>query len=132
MKALRSLVILTGREVESYFFAPLMYVVLAVFLVLNGLAFSFSLLDMQGNVDATVRSFLGGSILFWINTLFVPPLLTMRLVAEERRNVGAAPWERSPRRGPRHAGRDRARRANSRSGRGPGRWPSEKAIVVEE
>jgi len=86
MKSLRALVILTGREVESYFFAPLMYVVLSVFLVLNGLAFSFSLLDMQGNVDATVRSFLGGSILFWINTLFVPPLLTMRLIAEERRS----------------------------------------------
>ncbi|MFG0318691.1 MAG: ABC transporter permease [Planctomycetota bacterium JB042] len=86
MKGLRALLVLTGREVESYFFAPLMYLVLAVFLVLNGLAFSFSLLDMQGNVDATVRSFLGGSILFWINSLFVPPLLTMRLVAEERRS----------------------------------------------
>src|SRR5690606_29880822 len=83
---LRSLFVLTGREVESYFFAPLMYLVLAVFLVLNGLAFSWSLIDMQGNVDLTVRNFLGGSILFWINTLFVPPLLTMRLIAEERRS----------------------------------------------
>ena len=85
MSGLRTLMILAGREIESYFLQPLMYLVLAVFLVLNGLAFSFSLLDMQGNVDATVRSFLGGSILFWINMLFVPPLLTMRLVAEERR-----------------------------------------------
>lgn len=85
MSAFRSFVVLTAREVESYFLAPLMYVVLAVFLVLNGLAFSFSLLDQQGNVDAAVRSFLGGSILFWINVLFVPPLLTMRLIAEERR-----------------------------------------------
>lgn len=86
MRGLRSLFVLTGREVESYFFAPLMYLVLAVFLVLNGLAFSWSLIDMQGNVDLTVRNFLGGSILFWINTLFVPPLLTMRLIAEERRS----------------------------------------------
>lgn len=78
--------VLAGREIESYFLAPLMYVVMAVFLVLNGLAFSYSLLDMQGNVDATVRSFLGGSIPFWINILFVPPLLTMRLIAEERRS----------------------------------------------
>ncbi len=86
MRGLRALFILTGREVESYFLAPLMYLVLAVFLVLNGLAFSYSLIDMQGNVDATVRSFLGGSMLFWINILLVPPLLTMRLIAEERRS----------------------------------------------
>lgn len=85
MSFFRTLVILSGREIESYFLQPLMYLVLAVFLGLNGLAFSVSLLDMQGNVDATVRSFLGGSILFWINILFVPPLLTMRLIAEERR-----------------------------------------------
>lgn len=86
MRALRTFAILAGREIESYFFAPLMYVVLTVFLLLNGLAFSYSLIDMQGNVDATVRNFLGGSILFWINTLFIPPLLTMRLIAEERRS----------------------------------------------
>lgn len=85
MRGIRALLILTGREIESYFLQPLMYLVLAVFLALNGLAFSISLIDMQGNVDATVRSFLGGSILFWINMLFVPPLLTMRLIAEERR-----------------------------------------------
>jgi len=85
MTGLRALLILAGREIESYFLQPLMYLVLAVFLALNGLAFSYSLVDMQGNVDATVRSFLGGSILFWINILFVPPLLTMRLIAEERR-----------------------------------------------
>lgn len=86
MRSPSPFLIMVGREVESYFFAPLMYLVLAVFLVLNGYAFHFSLQDMQGNVDATVRSFLGGSILFWINIVFVPPLLTMRLIAEERRS----------------------------------------------
>lgn len=85
MRGLRTFLVLTAREVESYFLSPLMYVVLAVFLVLNGMAFTFSLLDAQGSVDAAVRHFLGGSILFWINILFVPPLLTMRLLAEERR-----------------------------------------------
>lgn len=85
MRSPSPFLVMVGREVESYFFAPLMYLVLAVFLVLNGYAFHFSLQDMQGNVDATVRSFLGGSILFWINIVFVPPLLTMRVIAEERR-----------------------------------------------
>jgi ABC-2 type transport system permease protein len=83
---LRTYFVLLGREVESYFLAPLMYVVLAVFLLLNGFAFNFSLGDAQGNVDLAVRGFLGGSILFWINALIVPPLLTMRLIAEEKRS----------------------------------------------
>lgn len=78
--------VLLLREVESYFLSPLMYLVLSVFLVLNGFAFHFSLVDMQGNVDAAVRAFLGGSIFFWLNATIVPPILTMRLIAEERRS----------------------------------------------
>lgn len=85
MSAWRSFVVLTGREVESYFLSPLMYVVLTVFLVLNGFSFYLSVGDMQGNVDLAVRSFLGLSPFFWLNSLFVPPLLTMRVIAEERR-----------------------------------------------
>ncbi len=85
MRWLRTFGVLLGREVESYFLAPLMYLVLAVFLVLNGIAFYFSVVDTHGNVNQTVRTFLGGSILFWINILVIPPLLTMRLLAEEKR-----------------------------------------------
>jgi ABC-2 type transport system permease protein len=85
MSQTRALLILTGREVESYFFAPLMYVVLAAFLFLNGFSFFISIGDTGGNVDLAVRSFLGQSPLFWLNVLFVPPLLTMRLLAEEKR-----------------------------------------------
>jgi ABC-2 type transport system permease protein len=85
MRWLRTYTVLLGREVESYFLAPLMYLVLAVFLVLNGIAFYYSVVDSIGNVNQTVRSFLGGSILFWINILVIPPLLTMRLLAEEKR-----------------------------------------------
>ena len=86
MKGLSSFLVLTGREVESYFLSPLMYFVLTVFLVLNGFSFYVSVGDMQGNVDAAVRSFLGLSPFFWLNILFIPPILTMRVVAEERRS----------------------------------------------
>jgi len=86
MRSLRAFFTLTAREVESYFFAPLMYLVLAVFLLLNGFAFYVSLVDLQGNVDLAVRNFLGESWLFWITNLLIPPLLTMRLIAEERRS----------------------------------------------
>lgn len=85
MKGIRAYGVLLAREIESYFMAPLMYLVLAIFLVMNGIAFNFSLADSGGNVNATVRNFLGGSILFWINILIIPPLLTMRLLAEEKR-----------------------------------------------
>ncbi|MBK6941243.1 MAG: ABC transporter permease [Planctomycetes bacterium] len=85
MSQTRAYLILAAREVESYFLAPLMFLVFTVFLVLNGFAFYLSLGDAAGNVDLAVRNFLGGSLLFWINILLVPPLLTMRLVAEEKR-----------------------------------------------
>lgn len=85
MRWLRTFTVLFGREVESYFLAPLMYLVFAVFLLLNGIAFYFAVGDSYGNVSQTVRAFLGGSILFWINALVIPPLLTMRLIAEEKR-----------------------------------------------
>lgn len=85
LAGLRGYLVLTAREIEATFLAPLMYLVLAVFLVMNGFAFNISLSDMQGNVDLAVRSFLGGNILFWINILVIPPLVTMRLIAEERR-----------------------------------------------
>jgi ABC-2 type transport system permease protein len=86
MSQTRAFLILAGREIESYFLAPLMLLVFTIFLVLNGFAFNLSLGDARGNVDLAVRNFLGGSLLFWINILLVPPLLTMRLVAEEKRS----------------------------------------------
>ena len=85
MRWFRTFFVLCGREVESYFLAPLMYLVLAVFLFLNGIAFYYAVEESAGNVNQTVRTFLGQSMLFWINVLVIPPLLTMRLLAEEKR-----------------------------------------------
>ncbi len=85
MKTLRTFVVLTAREIESYVLAPLMYVVLAIFLVLNGFSFYLSILSQGGNADASVRAFLGGSPWFWFEIVLLPPILTMRLIAEERR-----------------------------------------------
>ena len=85
MRILRSWFVLSAREIESYFLAPLMYVVLAVFLVLNGFSFYLSIASQEGNVDASVRSFLGASPWFWFEIVLIPPIPTMRLIAEERR-----------------------------------------------
>jgi len=83
--SLRRLATLLWRELESLFFSPLAYIVLTVFLVLNGLAFLTALEMSGGVVSDTIALFLGDGILFWICLVVVPALVTMRLIAEERR-----------------------------------------------
>jgi ABC-2 type transport system permease protein len=77
---------LLWRELESLFFAPLAYIVLTVFLILNGFSFAIALQQSGGVVEDTVRIFLGEGLLFWLCLIMLPPLVTMRLVAEERRS----------------------------------------------
>ncbi|MGQ0551882.1 MAG: ABC transporter permease [Planctomycetota bacterium] len=76
---------LLWRELESLFFSPLAYIVLTVFLVLSGFSFIIALTQSRGVVTDTIAIFLGDGALFWVCLLAVPPLVTMRLVAEERR-----------------------------------------------
>ena len=76
---------LTWREVEAIFYSPLSYIVLAMFLILNGLSFYFTLNDVGGRVTDAVTQFLGLNPLFWMGALLIPPIITMRLVAEEKK-----------------------------------------------
>ncbi len=82
----RQLAILLGREVESLFLTPIHYAVITVALVLNGWSFWFALQTTEGNVEEAVRLFFGQSPLVWLVMVLVPPLLTMKLFAEERRS----------------------------------------------
>lgn len=82
----RPLLPLFWREIESLFFSPLAYIVLTIFLVLNGFSFSYALASSGGVVDDTIAIFMGDGALFWLCLIAVPPLVTMRLVAEERRS----------------------------------------------
>jgi ABC-2 type transport system permease protein len=77
---------LLWRELESLFFSPLAYIVLTVFLVLSGFSFVIALGSAHGVVEDTIAFFLGDGALFWVCLIAVPPLVTMRLVAEERRS----------------------------------------------
>jgi ABC-2 type transport system permease protein len=77
---------LLWRELEGLFFSPLAYIVLTVFLVLSGFSFVISLDSARGVVEDTIAFFLGDGALFWVCLIAVPPLVTMRLVAEERRS----------------------------------------------
>jgi len=86
MRMARQLSILLAREVESLFLTPIHYVVLTVALVFNGWSFWFALNISGGNVEESVRLFFGESPLVWLVLVLVPPLLTMRSFAEERRS----------------------------------------------
>lgn len=85
------------REVRSYVSSPLAYAAVAVFLAIQGVLFAYALgaytqarIRAAANpmvqlppVEALVRNSLGDDIIWAL--LLIVPLLTMRLLAEERR-----------------------------------------------
>jgi ABC-type transport system involved in multi-copper enzyme maturation permease subunit len=78
---------LIRREFSAYFLSPIAYVVLVVFLAVTGHLFSvtLNLLTASGpeGTEWPMRTMFGDER-FWLVFLFIPPLLTMRLFAEER------------------------------------------------
>lgn len=80
---------LIRREAGALFATPLGYALLTAFLVLQGFLF-WTLLGALNSPDAphgaALRLLFGGNLYFWLAQLVLVPLLTMRLVAEERRN----------------------------------------------
>ncbi|HEX2253687.1 MAG TPA: ABC transporter permease subunit [Thermoanaerobaculia bacterium] len=76
-----------GRELRAYFLSPLAYAVLFFFLLVNGVIFSIIvsyLIDPR--VPAGMQPFAPffGTVVWW--QLVLVPLITMRLIAEERRS----------------------------------------------
>ncbi len=80
-----SLLTIWRREVVGLFFSPLAWVLLLVALLLYGVFFVAALGGMGGDVGGALDFALGSSWAFWAFLVFLPPLLTMRLLAEEAR-----------------------------------------------
>ena len=76
-----------SRELRAYFYSPLAYVVLFFFLVVNGFVFCYivTALNNPAAVAARPLDFFFGGIL-WPILLILAPVLTMRLLSEERRS----------------------------------------------
>jgi ABC-2 type transport system permease protein len=77
------------RELAAYFYSPVAYVVLALFLVVQGIVFSILLNFLnspQAPPGAVMSIFFGGTFLFWVSVIFAVSFLPMRLFAEERRS----------------------------------------------
>src|SRR6202140_5639116 len=76
---MRSFAALLLKEEKAIFTSPIAYVVLSVFLVIMGYTFTLTL--FLTHVPTRVHLFLQIYVLF----LLTVPIITMRLVAEERR-----------------------------------------------
>ena len=66
------------RELQSYFYTPVGYVFMGVFLALSGTFFYMLIL---GSRSSDVLTFLGQLSYLW---MLLSPVLTMRLLAEEK------------------------------------------------
>jgi len=89
------------REIFSYFVSPIAYVVTTVWLVWCGLQYYIlcGLFAGAPSVSASsnpLSAFFGGSVLFFIPLLVFAPVLTMRLVAEERHTGTLEPLLTAP------------------------------------
>ena len=86
------------REIAAYLRAPSSYLVAALFLAVEG--WSFWLFTSIANGRATqwtaLRFFFGGSITYWLFLFFLTSVITMRLIAEERRSGTLEPLLTAP------------------------------------
>lgn len=89
------------RELFAYFITPLAWVVMTAFLLIQGLHFYLVFSHFAGQTQLTadagpVQAFFGQTVLLYLPLLFVCPVLTMRLFAEERRSGTIEPLMTAP------------------------------------
>ncbi len=83
------LIVLTRREIASYFYSPIVYIVLLVCVIAQGLSYFLYMLSLLSPDEPHLEPIVRGFVLQWppvIFTMCVVPLLTMRLLSEERRS----------------------------------------------
>lgn len=89
------------RELFSLFVTPLAWVVTSAFLLLQGMHFYLIVAHFASQPELSadagpVETFFGQTVLLYLPLLFVCPVLTMRLFAEERRSGTIEPLLTAP------------------------------------
>jgi ABC-2 type transport system permease protein len=87
------------REVFAFFVSPIAYVVLTVWLLFFGIVFYILALvfaQQPGAETNLLTAFFGGTTLFYLPLLVFTPVLTMRLLAEERASGTIEPLLTAP------------------------------------
>jgi len=78
--------ILLRKELRAFFLSPVAYVVLAMIMTVQGVAFIFALRPLlSGPQDVGLVQIFFQGFLFWIPFFVIFPLITMRLFAEEQK-----------------------------------------------
>jgi ABC-2 type transport system permease protein len=81
---MRKFFTLFAREIRSYFYSPIAYIVLVFFLLVLGVDFYFQISLMnQRAIPYSVQESFFNSVFFWFAFILVFPLITMRLFSEE-------------------------------------------------
>ncbi|MCA8979538.1 MAG: ABC transporter permease [Planctomycetes bacterium] len=73
------------RELAGLFYSPLAWILLCVGLFLVGWDFTTTIEEARGDVVFGLNWAAGGGTLYWGVMVFLPPLLTMRMISEEAR-----------------------------------------------
>jgi len=72
------------REIRSYFYSPIAYIVLVFFLLVSGMDFYLQVSFMnQRPINYTILEAFFNSVFFWFAFVLIFPLITMRLFSEE-------------------------------------------------
>lgn len=83
---MRTFLILLHKELRGFFVSPLAWVVMALVMVLSGVAFTFALERLSGNIaQVSLLYATFNSYWFWMVYFVIFPLITMRLFAEEKK-----------------------------------------------
>jgi len=72
------------RELTGLFLTPLAWILLCLTLLYNGMYFRYFLEASGGNLNFALSSLYTQQ--FWFLAVFLPPLLTMRMISEETQN----------------------------------------------
>ncbi len=83
---MRTLIVLLLKELRSFFYSPVAWVVMAMFMAICGMSFAYSIniLNTKPSEFSIVRwSFFPPW--FWFQYFFIFPLITMRLFSEEQK-----------------------------------------------
>lgn len=86
---MRNFPILIGRELKSLVVSPILWVILVLFLFLNGIVFWLLLQFLSQPMapeGAPMQFFFGGSIFFWLPVLAITSLIPMGSISSEIRN----------------------------------------------
>jgi ABC-2 type transport system permease protein len=83
---MRTLFTLLGRELKSYFYSPIAYVVMFFFLIATGFNFYSGVMFLnRSEAEVTVVEASFNTVLFWFPFILIFSLITMRAYADEFR-----------------------------------------------